>query len=94
MIIDLQHIARGDADLGPGAVIRVVRIRHDHVEAVIAPGHLEDDEDGAVLPGRHLQGGIRRGRVEGKKGLFDESGQRPGHGSAEDPGAEELPAGA
>jgi hypothetical protein len=44
-IADLDHLAVGDPDVGPGAVVRRIAVRNERVQAVIAAGELDDDEN-------------------------------------------------
>ena len=51
MIIELAHARRLDADARPGAIIGVVAVGHDGVEAVIAPRKLDHHQDAVVIAG-------------------------------------------
>jgi hypothetical protein len=44
-----------DADAGSGGVVSVIAIGHDRVEAVVAAGQFDDDQDAAVLRGGRLR---------------------------------------
>src|SRR6476660_3421002 len=56
-VADLDHLALRNAQMGPRAVIRRVAVRYDRVEAVVAAGQFDDDEDalGVFLDARALE---------------------------------------
>jgi hypothetical protein len=35
VVVDLEHLARGNADVRPGAIVRRITVRHDGVQAVV-----------------------------------------------------------
>lgn len=45
-----QYLFRGDSEGRPEFIVQVVSIRHDGIQAVIAPGELDDDQDFAAAP--------------------------------------------
>ena len=53
-----QNLLRGKTEGGPRFVVEIIGVRDDGVEAIVAAGHLQDDEDGVVLAGNNLGGGI------------------------------------
>ena len=55
MLIDLAQAFLPDADARPGAVVGVIAIGHDRVEAVVAAGQFDHHQDATVL--RRLRGG-------------------------------------
>ena len=65
-VVELQHPIGLDRDRRPGAVVVVVGVRHDRVQAVVAARELEDDKDALGvhrIEARHLverrsQGGL------------------------------------
>src|SRR5215471_4131329 len=56
-VAHLQNVFRRDANAGASAVIGGIAVWHDGVEAVVAPGELEHDEDslGMLLHARALE---------------------------------------
>ena len=60
LAVQLQNLVRRQPDARARVVIKIVRVGHDGVEAVVAAGHLQHDENGRVLAGDDLRGGIRR----------------------------------
>ena len=59
-ILDGQHLVLRNAEGGAQAVVVRIFVRNEGVEAVVAAGELDQDEDGAVF--------LRRGRG-GERGL-------------------------
>ena len=45
LVIDLQHLALGEVQGGPILVVKIVGVRDDGVEPIVAAGHLEDHEN-------------------------------------------------
>jgi hypothetical protein len=58
MLIDLAQAFLPDADAGPRAVVGVIAIGHDRIEAVVAAGQFDHHQDATVLC--RLRGGRLR----------------------------------
>jgi hypothetical protein len=80
-----------DGELGPRTEVGVIREGHERVESVIAAGKLEDNQDRGILARGYR--GVGREGVEREERTFEEGGNRPGNGSPEHRGAQELPTG-
>ena len=91
--IEPQNLVSVQAKFWPCAVVGIVGEGHDHVQAIVAACHLEHDEDGAVLAGRHLGEGIGGERVEGEESFLKEKRERPGGRGAKHRSAEKAAAG-
>ena len=74
-------------------MVIIAAIRDDGIDAVVATGHLEDNEDGGVFAGGDLGGADCGFGIEGRNGAGEKAGDGPGNGAAEDGGAEELATG-
>ena len=59
VVVDLDDLLLGEVQRRPGLVVEVVGVGNDGVEAVVAAGHLDDDEDG-VLAGLGGLGGVEQ----------------------------------
>src|SRR5579871_1028059 len=84
VVVDGADALLGEADFGAVLVIGIVAVGDQGVEAVVAPGELEDDEDLAVGFGVGCQGG--RGAAEDS----DAECSAGGHAEAGDAGAENV----
>jgi len=72
--VDLEDILGIVAESGAGAVVMVIGVGNDGVEAIIAAGELDDDEDGGVFAGGTL-GAFDVERIgEGHHRLVEERG--------------------
>ena len=89
-VIEFQDLIGREADFGPTLAIVVIGKRHDGVQAVIATGHLENDENSAVLAGSDLGRFISRLGLQGRKSMREKRGNGPGERTGEDRIAQEL----
>jgi hypothetical protein len=78
MVGDFQDGLGVNAEGGALAVVGVVGVGHDGVQAVIAAGELDDDEDLAVCAGGLLGALDVEGVGDGKGGLAEEGGDGRG----------------
>src|SRR5262249_53122313 len=86
LVAQLDHLLLGDLKGGPRLVIEVVLERDDGVEAVVAAGEFDDDED--VIVAVALRGGLG--------GVGEQAGHQPAQGQKRQTGGaatEELAAG-
>jgi hypothetical protein len=93
VIAKFEDFVRRKTEARPGAVIKIVAVRNDGIETIVAPGHLEDDQNGGVSTGGNLGGFVGGLSPEGGEGVGEESGQGPRESATEDGGAEELASG-
>ena len=84
-VVELQNLVGRDADCRARPVIGVHAVRHNHVEAVIAAAHLDDDEDVIV-------GEFHRRTVEREGGARQEERRGAAGGKEEQALPEEFPA--
>ena len=59
LAVHAQNLLRGKPERRARLVIKIAGVGHDGVDAVVAAGHLQHDENRAVLAGDDLRGGIR-----------------------------------
>ena len=87
-----MHVAIRDPELRPGAVVRGVGVRNDRVQAVVAAGQLDDDEDplGMLLDA----GALERLRRERRRRAAQDERQSGADADAVQPAGEEVAAGA
>ena len=91
MIIDFQDLICGKPKPRPRNMVSVVGVRDDHVESVVAAGHLQDHENGSIFAGNGLRHRIGRERIEREESFFEKNRQRPGGGRAKHGSAEKFP---
>src|SRR6185369_8920713 len=87
-VADLDHLAIGNPDMGPRAIVRGVAVRDEGVQAVVATRQLDDDEDalGVALDARALQ----RLRGERSRRAGQEHRQRRADADAVQPAREKV----
>ena len=83
VIVDLEDFLAGMGERGAEFLVKVVAVRSNHVEAVIAAGEFDDHEDG-VLPLGRFFGGLRGVREE----LGDDAADGEEAGAAQRAGQE------
>jgi hypothetical protein len=76
---------------GTGAPVVVVTQRDDGVEAIVAAGQLENDENVAVFTRDPLDELSIGGGMEREHGVLEKAGNRPREGAAQQSRAEEFP---
>src|SRR5262245_43861394 len=78
-VADLDDLALWNTQMGTRAVIRGVAVRHDGVQAVVAAGQFDDDEDalGVFLDARPLE------RLRGQRGAGAGDEHRQGGADAD-----------
>src|SRR5262249_51602266 len=77
----------------PGAMVMVVAVRNDRVQAIVAAGHLENDENVRVASGGGLSHAVAGLGVERGKCVRQKGGNGPRERAAENGCAEKFAAG-
>jgi hypothetical protein len=90
-VVQLEDFAGGQAEFGPRAMVIIVGMWDNRVQAVIAARHLEDNENGGIAASGGLRRGIRGLRVQDGKGVGQETRDRPGQRASEQRRAQKLP---
>src|SRR5580765_3684539 len=93
VIIHFQDLLFSQTNPGPGAMIVIVGVGNDRVKAVVAAGHLEDDQNAGIMAGCNLCGFLRSLSLEHGKGVSEEGGNGPGEGAAQYSAAKKFPTG-
>jgi hypothetical protein len=86
VVIQLQHLVLGDADLGSGLVVGVVPIGHNRIETVIATRQFDHDQDAL----RVFLAADQRLVGPGQGEPFEHGGQTRGHADSVHASAEEV----
>jgi hypothetical protein len=92
-VVEREDAGRVQGQGGSGFVIGIVGVGDEGVEAVVASGHLEDDEDGAVFAGGGLDGAGGGAGVKMEEGGIEEGGEGPGGSGSHEAAVEELSTG-
>ncbi len=87
-----QNIVRLQADFRPGLMVKIIRVRHNGVDAVVTAGHLQHDENCRVLAGGDLRRRIAGLRLQRRKRVGEKRRHGPRQRAAENGAAQKFAA--